>query len=520
MLTGHDVDLCVIGAGVAGAFVAEACAAQGVRTLLVESGPRLDRAQRPELQRRFLLLEEDPWPNDPKRDAFTNASDFAYDLNVRRVRAVGGTTLSWMGMAPRLRESDFRTRTLFGLGADWPIQYAYLEPWYVRAEHEMGVSGARGPDDPWRSAPYPMEPFPDSYGDSLWRRAAATLGVHVSPMPVAKNNAVAYDGRPPCTSFTTCPICPGGAQYSADWHAFKAERSGYCTILPNTIARRIELDAAGRVRVVHATTRDGAPVEIRARAVVVAANAVESARLLLLSKIGHEALVGRHLMEHWKVMLNGTSDERDFPERIGFPVLTAYHRYEGADRGERGAVRLLFPNHPSDPIDTMGRTAGHWGRALAKYDCEAFGHMRRIEASVEHLPNPESRVTLDPAVIDCFGDPAPRLRFVLGKHDRRTLVVAREAMQTMAEAAHLTDVRNGTAFGGGAHLMGTCRMSAREEDGVADVNARVHGTKNLYLAGSSLFPTGGSVNPTLTIGALSLRLADHLRKILSPAIRS
>ena len=143
MLTGHDVDLCVIGSGPAGALVANACAARGIRTLLVESGPRLDRAHRAELQRRFVLLEEDPWPRDAERDAFTNASDFGYDLNVRRVRAVGGTTLSWMGMAPRLRESDFRTGTLFGLGADWPIQYADLEPYYVRAEREMGVSGER-----------------------------------------------------------------------------------------------------------------------------------------------------------------------------------------------------------------------------------------------------------------------------------------------------------------------------------------------------------------------------------------
>ncbi|MFP5353889.1 MAG: GMC family oxidoreductase [Gemmatimonadota bacterium] len=516
MLTGHDVDLCVIGSGPAGALVANACAARGIRTLLVESGPRLDRAHRAELQRRFVLLEEDPWPRDAERDAFTNASDFGYDLNVRRVRAVGGTTLSWMGMAPRLRESDFRTGTLYGLGADWPIQYADLEPYYVRAEHEMGVSGERGPDDPWRSAPYPMEPFPDSYGDSLWRRAAAALGVNVSLMPAAKNNARAYDGRPPCTTFSTCPICPGGAQYSADWHAFKAERTGHCTILPDTTARRIELDAAGRVRVVHASSRDGAPHEIRARAVVVAANAVESARLLLLSRVGHEAMVGRFLMEHWKITTNGLSSERDFPDRIGFPTLTAYHRYEGSDRGERGAVRLLFPN-PGDPLESMGRQPGRWGRSMAKHECEAFGHMRRIEASAEHLPHPESRVTLDPAVTDCFGDPAPRLCFVLDDNDRRTLDVAREAMRTMAEAAQLTDVHVGTGFGGGSHLMGTCRMSLREEDGVADPNARVHGTRNLYLAGSSLFPTGGSVNPTLTIAALSLRLADHLLKSLVPS---
>ena len=519
MLTGHDVDLCVIGAGPAGALIADACAARGIRTLLVEAGPRLDRANRAAQQRRFLTLGESPWPRDPARDVFTNASAFSYPLNVNRVRAVGGTTLHWIGMAPRLRESDFRTATTFGLGVDWPLQYADLEPYYVRAERELGVSGVKGPDDPWRSAPYPMEPFPDSYSDSLWRRAADTLGIRLSSMPVAKNNGRAYDGRPTCTTFSTCPICPGGAQYSADWHAFKAERSGHCEILPDTTVRRIEMDAAGRVRLLHATTRDGAPHEIRARAVVVAASAIETARLLLLSRVGSTELVGRHLMEHWKVAAYGLSAERDYPNRIGFPTLTSYHVYEGKDRGERGAVRMLFPN-PGDPLESFARQPGRWGRAMARHDCDTFGHMRRVEVSVEHIPNRDSRVTLDPTVTDCFGDSAPRLHFVLGERDHRTLDVARAALHTVADAARLTDVHVGTTFYGGAHLMGTCRMSAREEDGVADPTALVYGTRNLYLAGSSLFPTGGAVNPTLTIAALSMRLADHLLASLATGARS
>lgn len=392
-------------------------------------------------------------------------------------------------MTPRLRESDFGTATRFGLGMDWPSRYADLEP-------------------------YPMEAFPDRFGDSLWRRAAHAIGVRLSGIPIAKNNGRSYDGRPPCSAFSTCSICPGGVQYSADWHAFKAERVGHCEILQDTSARRIELDAAGRVRLVYATSRDGAQHEIRARAVVVAASAIETARLLLLSGVGHTELVGRYLMEHWKVAATGTSAERDYPRRNGFRTLTAYHAYEGSDRGERGAVRLLFPD-PDDPRKSFDTKPGLWGRAMARHDCEMFGHLRRIEACAEHLPNRESRVTLDPAVKDCYGDPAPRLQFVLGERDHRTLDVALAAVRTLMDAARLTDVCFDDDFWGGAHLMGTCRMSLREEDGEADPNALVHGTRNLYLAGSSLFPTGGAVNPTLTIAALSLRLADHLLQLLA-----
>ncbi len=507
MLIGHDVDVCVIGAGPAGSVLAHACATAGSSVLLLEAGPRLDRSARRALQQRYLLTGDDPWPRDARRDAFTNASPFDYPLNQNRVRAVGGTTLHWIGMAPRLRESDFQTQSRFGLGVDWPIDYATLEPYYCRAEQAMGVSGAKGAYDPWRSAPYPMESFPDAFGDALWRKAAVSLGVCVDSMPVAKNNLQAWDGRSPCASSATCTICPIGGQYSADWHALAAERTSRCVILPDTSARRLEADAAGRIRIVHATSRNGDAHEIRARSVVVAASAVESARLLLLSGVGNRAHVGRHLMEHWKISADGISTERDFPQRIGFPTLTAYHRYEGDDRSTRGAVRLLFPN-AHDPRKDLGTREGLWGRALAAHDCELFGHQRRLEASVEHLPSAASHVSLDAARTDVYGDAVPRITFALGDVDRRSLDVAREALREFAEAAALSSIRVGKNFYGGAHLMGTCRMSSRAEDGVADPDARVHGSPNLYLAGSALFPTGGAVNPTLTIVALTLRLAD------------
>lgn len=509
MLTGHAADVCVIGSGPAGALVAESCAARGLRVLLMEAGPRLDRARRPEQMRRYLTLGGNPWPTDAARDVFVNASSFGYPLNANRVRAVGGTTLHWIGMTPRLRESDFETATRFGLGVDWPLSYGRLEPYYVRAERALGVSGTMDPAEPWRSAPFPMPAFADGFGDGLWRRAAATLQAHLVSMPTARNHQQSYDGRPACATFATCTICPIGALYSADWHAFKAEQTGRCMILADTVARRIETDAAGHVRAVHATGRHGGDHLVTARYVVLAASAVESARLLLLSSLGNPEHVGRHLMEHWKVSARGSSAERDYPHRIGFPVLTAYHRYEGADRDRRGAVRLLFPD-ADDPNQALGSEPGMWGSALAAFDCATFGHQRRVDAMVEHQPHRDSRVTLDPEVVDVFGDPAPNLRFVLSEVDHRSLEVARGALHEMMAAARLGEVRIGEGFYGGAHLMGTLRMSRRAEDGVTDPLARVHGSDNLFVAGSALFPTGGAVNPTLTIAALSLRLADHL----------
>ncbi len=509
MLIGHQADLCIIGSGVAGALIAHQCASRGMKVLVLEAGPRLERSARLNQERRFLVMGQNPWPPDPARDAYVNSSDFPYSLNATRVRAVGGSTLHWTAASFRLRESDFGARSRFGLGVDWPIGYDDLEPYYTRAERELGVAGGASANGPRRSAPFPMPAFPDAHGDDLWRRMAAELGVELEPTPYARNNLRAYDGRPACQTFATCRICPIGAQYSADWHVLKAEATGRCLVLADTAARRIDLDADGRVRLVHASGRDGRVHEVSAKAVVVAAHAVETARLLLLSGIGNPAQVGRNFMEHWEFSGSGRSDEPTWPERVGFPILTSFHQYEGADRDRRGAIKIEFRD-VTRPLEAFGMAPGLWGREMARRDCENFGRRRFIEVMTEHQPNPGSRVTLDAQVRDVFGDPAPNVRFVLNDVDRYTHTVARRALGVMLQAAKLSDTVIPEGFSGAAHHMGTCRMSDREEDGVVDRDCRTHGTQNVFVAGSSVFPTGGGVNPTLTIAALSLRLADHL----------
>ncbi|MGH7710174.1 MAG: FAD-dependent oxidoreductase, partial [Gemmatimonadaceae bacterium] len=286
------MDLCVIGSGIAGALIAHECALRGMRVLVLEAGPRFDRALRADQERRFLVMGDDPWPSDAARDAFVNSSEFAYPLNATRVRAVGGSTLHWTGMAIRMRESDFRTQSRFGRGVDWPIDYDALEPYYVRAERELGVSGEPSANGPRRSAPFPMPAFPDSFDDAFWRRAATRLDIRLERSAFARNNLIAYDGRPACATYASCHICPIGAQYSADWHIIKAERTGQCTVLADTAGRRIEMDAGSQVRRVHATSRDGTQHEVLARAVVVAAHAVETARLMLLSGVGNPSRLG------------------------------------------------------------------------------------------------------------------------------------------------------------------------------------------------------------------------------------
>ncbi len=502
-----EYDVCVIGAGVAGALVAAVSARRGKRVVVVEAGGRFDRAKRFE-QLEAHLAGETPWPYvHPERDRFVDTTvPFHYDLNDTRVKAVGGSTLHWGGTSQRLHASDFRTRTLYGHGDDWPIDYDDLEVYYGRAERELGVSGDSADLSHRRSSPFPMPAFPDSFSDHVWRRAAARIGASVEKVPYAKNSII-YGGRPPCQAYSTCTICPVGAQYSADIHVSEAEASGRCDVMTNVIARRIEVGPTGRVQGVHASGLDGREHTIVASSYVIAAHAVESARLLLLSDLGNQSgHVGRHLMEHFYVSGRATVPHTFYPERIGFETLQCSSFYDGADRRQRGAIKLEL-GQGLDPL-AAPESAQLWGAALAKYEREKFGHLVSISAETEHLPHPDSRVELDPEVKDGFGDAAPRLHFRLGSTEAATRTRAVGIIAQILEAADGRDIITEAEPRWASHHMGTCRMSRNSDGGVVDRNLMVFGTSNLYAVGSGAFVTGGALQPTLTIAALALRLAD------------
>jgi choline dehydrogenase-like flavoprotein len=503
----------VVGGGIAGALVATIATRKGLNVLLIEAGSRFDFNDRLMQIRRKQILREDLWPwENETRDVFVDSSreniGSRYTLNRSRIKAIGGTTLHWGGKALRLRESDFKTSSLYGLGIDWPISYAELEPWYCLAEWEIGVSGTPNQSDPPRSKPYPMSAFPVGYNESKWIPVANKLGISLDNVSHARNSK-AYKGRSQCQAYSVCSACPTGAKYSADVHIQEAENSGRCEILTNTVARRIDVDGSGKVTAVHASSLDGAEYSISASNYVIAAHAIESARLLLLSNVGNHAdQVGRHLAEHWYIEGLGLNSDRDYPSRIGFSTLESSHFYDGKDRVERGAINLEFGS-VADPLDDV-LDQNIWGQKLADLDCTNFGRRIGLAAELEQQPNPNSRVTLDPNVKDRFGDPAPHIHFAFTDTDRKTQRRAHEIIGTILEARGLTDIKVTDRLIRAHHHIGTCRMSDDPDKGVVDRNCRVYGTNNLYLAGSSVFPTCGATQPTLTIAALALRLADHL----------
>jgi choline dehydrogenase-like flavoprotein len=480
---------------------------------LVEAGQRFEFGKRLDQLRRYQVAGGLMWPyfnegRDRYQDSSRESIGVAYPLERHRLKGVGGSTLHWGALIDRLRPTDFQTASTYGIGIDWPLTYDELEPFYSRAEWEIGVSGTTHALHPPRSRDYPMPAFPLSPGDATWVAVTQRLGIEVYPCAHAINNKP-YAGRSECLAYAACAGCPSGARYSADFHVKAAEESGLCTLLSETVARRIDLNGAGEVTRIRATTLAGRDVEITARDYVICAHAVESARLLLLSNCGNQSdQVGRNFMEHILVGAGGWHPHhRFYPSRIGFERLESVAFYDGPRRHQQqGGIKLSF-GFERDPLSAIDQNV--WGPQLARLDAERFGRWMEIEAQTEQQPNADSRITLDPEVKDAFGDPVPHVRLAFSDICRRTQTEGRGIIERLLKEVGLPKIAHSwMTFG--SHHMGTCRMADDPRQGVVDRNCKVHGTSNLHVLGASVFPTSGALQPTLTVAALSLRFADHL----------
>ncbi|MGA9401859.1 FAD-dependent oxidoreductase, partial [Haladaptatus sp.] len=218
-----DADVCVIGAGPAGALVAHQAAKAGYSVVVLDAGPRFDFEDRSEREERAIRpgSSKPPWNmgeegDHGKRDAYTSSGPKEYPLNTARVKGVGGSTLHWQGMVMRLHERDFRLHSETGMGVDWPLSYADLRPYYARAERAFGVAGASdNPFAPPRTTPFPLPAFPPSYSDAMFAEACESLEITTHSVPNARNSE-SYRGRSECLGYGTCkPVCPSGAKYDA-----------------------------------------------------------------------------------------------------------------------------------------------------------------------------------------------------------------------------------------------------------------------------------------------------------------
>jgi glucose dehydrogenase len=347
----NDTDVLVIGAGLGGNIVANRLARAGRRVTILEAGPRIARHEIVEAFRNTTDKGNFIAPYVSTSHAPQGIEDGDYILQdgehpyqVQYIRAVGGSTWHWAAATWRFLPNDFRLRSLYGVGRDWPISYDDLEPYYLQAEREMGICGPDPTDEDLgspRSAPYPMPPLPLSYMDQEFKRRLNETGEFlVTTEPVARNSFV-YDGRPQCCGNNNCmPICPIAAQYSGNMHAVKAEAAG-AELIPDAVVHAIEMDAEGRMAVAVRYRRpDGSDHRISARRIVLAANGIEIPKLMLMSAterlpdgVGNSSdQVGRNLMDHPGVGVSFLWDRPVFPGRGPVEMTSVVSLRDGAFR--------------------------------------------------------------------------------------------------------------------------------------------------------------------------------------------
>lgn len=538
----QPVDFVIVGSGAAGGVLARELSRAGFTIVVLEQGPYRRSADfaHDELDTFFRgeLTGHPSW-NDPQTFRHTEAEEAQPRSGLPPAlyaRTVGGSSVHMSANYWRMRPHDFKERSLLGeisgTGfADWPISYEELEPYYSRAEWEIGVSGAPGPFDPPRSRPYPLPPMPVKSSGVLLEQGARKIGLHPQVAPVAILSKE-YRGRPPCAH---CGFCIGfGCEMSAKSSTLvtmipEAEATGRCEIRPLSTVYRLETGADGRVTEVAYLDSKGGHHAQRARSVILAANGAETPRLLLMSDSGqhpdglanNSGLVGKYLMGNGHADIHADMKEplNDWKSIQVTRIVLDFYDHD-PKRGFYGGGGIdARPLINASPImHAMGiageRTPPRWGREFKRDVTRGFNHHLGMLCSSTSLPLESNNISLDPNLKDAMGRPAVRMTYRDHDHDLAMLDFLLDRCEEIMEAVGARRVRRTPAqhqtFH--AHLLGTCRMGNDPETSVVDAHHRAHDVANLFICDGSSLVSSGRGQPTLTIQALAFRAAEHIAK--------
>ena len=525
----EEADIVIVGSGIAGAFCAWRLAGSGSRVLVLEAGPRIARsevvdkfasAHRYDFSWGFPNPPTAPrpdWGEGPDRYIVQDGPDV---VPFEYLRVVGGTTWHWGAACDRFLPSDFQLRSQYGVGADWPFGYDQIESYYAEVERELGVSGgADAHKGSPRSTVLPLPAIPLIYGEQVIAETLRKAGIEFESQCSARNS-LPYDGRPQCDGFGMClPICPIGAQYAAIVHIEKAEQRG-ARVLPNSRADRIEVDDSGRISAVQFARGDGSTDRAVGKVFILAANAVESPRLLLASAseryprglANSSDHVGRNFMMH--LALHARMEIADSIFLGRGPIRTQYINSfrDGPSRRIEGAAYICVDN----VFNIFPAALDLVEQKLLPPDLDTAIRNRAIHEAaffsyIEQLPEPENRFTIDWRDRDSAGQPRIHLRFKVGDYERRALARTAERLESFGRllGAKWLKYTDGAAA---HHLAGTLRMGSDPKTSVVDPFGRAHDHPNLFVVGGSVFPTSPAIGPTMTIAALSLRTADTIAR--------
>jgi choline dehydrogenase-like flavoprotein len=537
------VNAIVIGAGAGGGIVAKELAVAGLSVVLFERGgwATYDDHDDDELiSQRTTVLGNAFGPDDKRHRRVVVNSDGTTRIVLpsegnfsNNAACVGSGTVSYGAMAWRFMEKDFHMKTTYGhiegsTLEDWPISYFDLEPYYEKAEWEIGVAGASGanPFESPRRKPYPMPPFAYNRSAQILADAASRIGLHPFPIPMLRNS-VRYGGRPACYRMRSCVgfACPVNAKAGTHNTVIPvALETGNCELRTHCQVAEIMVDDKGRATgVKYFDHKDKGQIQT-ADIVVVAAAAVETARLLLNSRSklfpdgagNNNDWVGRNLQGHAYTGAHGLMKDEVYDD-VGpgatLGITDFNHDNEGIVGG--GALCNEFTAMPYLFSKMRPPGARRWGPEHKEYQRSQFKKLIRLHGPFQEIPNFEARVTVDQQVKDHWGIPVARLSGSRHPYDPvgcQYMSDRAEEILKEAGAYHTWKSVGGRGLSGGQHQAGTARMGNDEKTSTTNKYGQVHDIDNLFIADGSLCVTNGGFNPALTIMALGYYVGDYIVK--------
>ena len=558
----EKTDVVIVGMGAAGGILAAELGKAGMKVIGLERGPRLATADFSALDELRYFQRQDLRPN-AKRQPVTwrpNAKARANPLPILNYgNQAGGGTVHYGAISWRFHEDDFRSRSQtierYGASAipkdssliDWPLTYADLEPFYDRAEYELGVSGKAGnlqgrkieggnPFEAPRRREYPLPPLMADQSGVIFAAGARKLGYHPFSSPRAILSQT-YQGRPGCTYCGFCQAfgCHIGAKSSILVTKLpEADATGNFKLLTGTMCYRVKSDNSGRVTGVSYWGSDGSDNTIEAELVILAPFIYDNTRLLLLSKTAKfpnglansSGQVGKHLMAHIGARVFAAFDDRFVNIYMGPNAQKHSLDDWNADNFDHSGLGFIRGAQISiTPADLEGGPIGaamsmnpppgvpRWGAAYRDFLSKYFARYAAIIAQTDNLPYADQTIDLDPNVRDQWGLPAPRLTYDW----RRPNELARVEfllgkLEELGRAMGATHVWRSPPGAGapGAHHEGGTRMGSDPKTSVVNRYGQSWDIPNLFIIGSSTYPSMSGFNPTLTIQALAYMSADAI----------
>ncbi|MCU1585956.1 MAG: glucose-methanol-choline oxidoreductase [Microbacteriaceae bacterium] len=534
------VDVVIVGMGASGGTAAKVLSEAGLTVVGLDRGPWLS-PQTHFSGDELKFLNRDYLGPDPA----LNPRTVRHDLNSKAEitsfspvpQLVGGGTVHWAGWVPRPMPSDFKQRSLHGdiEGAslvDWPITYDELEPYLSKIEWEFGCAGLARSNkfEPPRSREYPMPPLPPTAFAAKFYEGCERLGINAYPFPIALAST-SYKGREP-------------ANHTGFWNQFgdptlmrsttltsfipDALSTGRFELRPDCYVREVTVGSEGRAKGVVYVDAEGNEFEQEAKAVVLCLGAIESARLMLMSKSRYfpeglansSGYLGKNATFHETMWTVGLFDKDLHDPLYGYSGHQmnggSFEFYETDEsRGHIGGS-VIASCTVAQPINWLHPGRPMWGQAGKDADRDFYNHAMAVELILHDMPQETNQVDLDPEVTDGWGLPVARITHKPHENDIRLATWQTNKNMEILEAAgayRVLPTHLEKSTGNSFHQHGTARMGDNWSTSVLNEWCQAHDVDNLFVMDGSFFPTSTGVNPTLTIMAQAWRASEYLANI-------